>query len=179
MLRVVMDELQFFYDHGAVMVDGYQLDTIISAERERFGQVDKVAARQMANVRVHAKLVSFGSDYRGIEKFLCLQGTPALNACFKCWIKGYRVRFKTVFTNNFTFLPLDDPLRDEMAQLNTATNSGACWDPLSAPPRRRTAFEMRYGAQQAWPLHLQPQVNPDDLYIDGRWGGQCRGLCGV
>lgn len=89
----------------------------------------------------YAKLLALTSDYRGLQKHVGIKGSPALTACFKCWIHGHRVGHKTVFANHFTWLPEKHPLRAVLCKRHT--NGGRKWPILAVRPRDRSVIEMR------------------------------------
>jgi hypothetical protein len=65
------------------------------------------------------------SDIRGLEKILKVASTPALYACFFCWLRGLRVCNKTVYIGHHTLLPEDHPLRAILARL-TEQHAAEC-----------------------------------------------------
>lgn len=175
MLRVVVDELQFVYDQGLVVHDAHAAACSRRRQLGAVGMVSDERVRQDASIEVHAKLLAFISDYRGLIKFMSIPGSPAYHCCLKCWKQGYRIgsgkKVKTVYTGDMCMLCLDDPFRQEMTSVHTAVNGGQPWPVDVLPPRRRTAFELRYGARRPWPMHMQPRVSPRDLWIYGKRSG--------
>ncbi|EFJ40399.1 jordan transposition protein [Volvox carteri f. nagariensis] len=100
------------------------------------------ASRGGAPFTCYAKIIALSSDYRGLQKHVGIKGTPALNACFKCWVHGHRVGHKTIFTNHFTWLSPANSLRKEMRKLHT-TACGRYWPLDAQPPRPQSTLEMR------------------------------------
>lgn len=68
-LEIIIDQLLVMYNPGFPVLDASTGEIIL----------------------IRAKLFTLASDYRGLQKVLKLKGSPALYACFFCWLKGFKL----------------------------------------------------------------------------------------
>jgi len=73
--------------------------------------------------RLHAKLLLFLSDLRGLQAFMQNGGTPSCYGCLKCWLLhlgkcGVDRKGKTVYSGHFSLLPQSHPLRSPLSKIH-------------------------------------------------------------
>lgn len=122
--------------------------------------------------RCFLRLACCCSDYRGIQEFTGMKGSPTYCACFKCWISGHLAGpSKMVFPLTWTSLPLDHPLRAAAADLIWRHNTSDPEVPRTGQElsqRGRTCVELRHCKETP---DAQPTLvaNEASCYYDGRF----------
>jgi Transposase family tnp2 len=130
LMEVLIDELDVLYKHGIMVWDAHK--------KEWF--------------RFRAKLLSFISDYRGLQKYLHIGGSPGYYGCFKCWLHGVHLGGKMVYPGHASYLPKGHPMREKLAS-RVRNADQALQDKLEKvqarePPRLRSLDEMRFAVQE-------------------------------
>lgn len=154
---IFADELQWLDKHGIEVYDAHR--------KEYF--------------YCKARLVNCISDLRGMEKLIGISSTPKRCGCLHCWIEGFKVGGKTLYTGHQAFLDRDDPLRQVLFSRNKeaylvsdtpAQRAAKDQDKpvLLEPPLLRTEMEARMCSARARPQKVLVD-GEDDLRQLGEW----------
>jgi hypothetical protein len=114
----------------------------------------------------HAKLLFVCGDFRGLQKVMCIGGSPGLYGCLECFHLGHKsaAKGKLLIGQTYRHLPLNHPLRQDLCHINT---NGLVLPTDATPARKRSSTEIMHRIREPLPLDQLDQEELPELQPQG------------